>query len=54
MRQIGNPNHLAKLQLADIRIDMAGNIGRQTFDLDFAQQQLKDAALQLSRPAPRP
>ena len=47
MRQIGNAQHLAEDQLADIRLDRAGNVARQALDFHFAQNLLQNAALLL-------
>ncbi len=47
VRQVGDANHLAEHQLAHIRVDVAGNVGRQALDFHFAQQLLQDAALHL-------
>ena len=47
MRQIGHANRLPEDQVADIAFDEAGNIARQTLDLDLAKHEIENAALRL-------
>ncbi len=47
MRQIGDAQHLAESQVADVDLDVAGNVARQAFEFDFAQHLFQNAALLL-------
>ncbi len=47
VRQIGDAQHLAEYQFADVRFDDARNVAGQALDFHFAQNLLQDAALLL-------
>ena len=47
MRQIGNTQHFAEYQFADVRFDRARDVARQALDFHFAQNLLQNAALLL-------
>ena len=42
--QIADAQHAVHLQVADIHIDVAGNVGGQALDFDFAQHLVENAA----------
>ena len=44
---VADADALVQHQLADVDLDVLGNVGRQTLDLDLAADELEDAALLL-------
>ena len=46
-RDVAHADALVQHQLADVDLDVLGNVGRQALDLDLAADELEDAALLL-------
>ena len=46
-REVAHADALVQHQLADVDLDVLGNVGREALDLDLAADELEEAALLL-------